>query len=446
MGTTALSTLIDRLSQRTGDYLSETVTTALAANTTVTCTTLNEYTAQNDKYNRQWVYITDKANAGEYRKLSDSTTTALTVLGANWTTDGANKATFEIHKYDRRNKIRAINLAARKAWPYLFRILRDTTLTSNNIVPNPSFENWEVSSSSPDDWAYSGLVNATAAKNATVGYGRGISANSMKLTASAANGYHSLHSDTYPKLLDLMGKTISGYVWAYPEVADDATIVFYTKQADGTAQTLTSTTVTPAGEFSLIKLENQKLNTDLSEVSLRIKVETNAKYVYFDNFRVTGIYNHEYILPTPFQSPTAKIDNIQLQTTSAHDYYQDDLMANAKFEPLYGWEIKDDASTKYLITPTLETGRHFQIEGHSPLEDTLSAATDTMTIEDPQIDLLIELAASILFDLEAGLPSASDRDWLKEESYKYLASYEYMKGNLKMRNPRTMTKFDARIL
>ena len=146
--TTTLSDLIDLLSQRIGDYKEETVTTAIAANTSVVCSTLANYTNRDDEYNRYWLYITDKANAGTYRKVSDYTasTGTLTVLGANLTTDGTDKATFQLHKYDRNNKIRAINRATRDTFPTLFRYSRDVTLSGNNILPNPSFEDWTSTS------------------------------------------------------------------------------------------------------------------------------------------------------------------------------------------------------------------------------------------------------------------------------------------------------------
>jgi len=444
MSTTTLSDIITRLSQKVGDYVSEAVTTALTTSTDVVCTSLANYFSHNNIYKPAWIYVTDKANAGAYRRVSSYTSSTIVVLGANFSSDGANLATFEIHKYDRRNKIRAINLAARKSWPNMFRILRDTTLSSNNIAPNPSFEDW-ASSSYPDYWTT--LSNATAAESTTAGTVRGISgSSSLKLTASAGNGYIELNSDVYPKLLDFMNHQGSVYVWCNPQTANDGSIIIYTKQADATTQTLTSTTTNPAGEFTLLELENQQLNNNVVEVRIRLNVATSGQYAYFDNFRLNGMSVSEYLLPLDFQNPLTAIDSVSYGVGASQYYPNDDMLAKLIFNPLYGWSITDDSTSKYISLPFMGDDTLIQIKGRAPLESDLSAATSTMTIEDPHLDLLIELAASELFNIESGLPSAGDRDFLKSKSYEYLASYEYMKKSLKMRKPQAQQRIDRRIL
>lgn len=441
-----LSTLLTRLSQNVGDYLSEAVTTALTTSTNVVCTTLGNYTNQDDLYNRFWLYVTDKANATQYRKVSDYTnsTTTLVVRGAIFGDDGSNKATIELHKYDRTNKIRALNLAARKVFPNIFRIVRDITLSGNNILPNPSFEDW-TSSSYPDYWTT--LSNATASEVTTAGLVRGVSgSSSVIVTVSAANGYIEINSDTCPQLLDLMGQQVSAYVWANPQTANDASLVIYTKQADGTAQTLTSSTVNPAGEYTLIKLEDETLNDDLVEVRIRLKVTTNGQYVHFDNARLLGIEVSQYVLPLDFQNPLASVNKVSYQSYAVAFEPQDDLLAYAQFLPFFGWDVEDDSTTKYLVTPTLKSNWLLKLEGYAPLESNLSTATDVMTIEDPFIDLLIERASSELFSLEAGLPSSGDRDFLRSESLRYLQNYEYLRKNLKMSRVQPMTHFRSDIL
>ena len=436
---TTLSTLMTRLNQKIGDYISETVTTALTTDTNVVCTTLANYVNRDDVFNRDWIRILDYANAGEIRKISDyaTSTTTATVLGANWTSDTTNKATFEITKYNPNNAIRAINIAARKIWPNLFRTIRDVTLTTGNILPNPSFEDW-TSSSYPDYWTT--LSNATSSESTTAGTTRG-SGSSCKVTASSDNGYIELNSDTYPKLLDLMGQTVSLYAWCLPQTADDGTITIYTKQADATAQTLTSTTSNPAGEFTLLTLEDQVLNDDLVEVRIRLSVATSGQYAYFDNVRLTGLNNVEYVLPLDFQNQISMVDRVSISYTNLQTYAQDDLLSTDIFEPVFYWRVEDDGETRYLLTDTYNQDFILKIEGRAPLESNLTTSSSTMTIEDPFIDLLTELAASELFSIEAGLPSAGDRDFLRSESYRYLSNYEYMKKTLKKKKPQTMQRF-----
>jgi hypothetical protein len=359
------------------------------------------------------------------------------VNGANFTSDAANLATFEYHKYDRNNKIRAINSAARKIFPVLYKPLNDITLSTNNILPNPSFEDW-TSSANPDYWG--ALSNATATETTTAGLYRGLAgSSSIRIDTSAANGYCALPF-TYPQLLDLSGQTVNFYCWAYPEVADDAFIEIYTLQADGTSQTLTSDTSCPAGAWTLLTLQNQSLNDDLVQIYVRLKVKTSGKYAYFDNARLTGIRMKEYLLPLDFQSPLTLIDNVYIQSTGIHEYYVDDMLSYAQFVPEFYWDVYDRGATKYLSLPYHGDNRLIKIMGRAPLES-VSSATDTMTIEDPQLDLLVELAASELFRIEAGLPSQGERDFMFSESLRYLANYEYMKKNLKMKVPQKYVRF-----
>ncbi len=67
MSTNTLSTLLDRLSQRVGDYISEAVTTVLTTSTAAISTTFKNFTNADDTYNRYWLYVTDYANVGAYR-------------------------------------------------------------------------------------------------------------------------------------------------------------------------------------------------------------------------------------------------------------------------------------------------------------------------------------------------------------------------------------------
>lgn len=438
-----LNTLLDRLSQRTGDYFEQLVTTAITNTNSVVSTHFSKFVNRDDVYNRWWLYVVTQNNAGEYRKVNDYTASSTTIQarGGVFNDDVAALAKVQLHRYDRDNKIRALNQSARKTYPALFRLLRDHSLSANNILPNPHFQDWAVSTI-PDYYA---ATNVTA--NAETTTYRGYrSTTALKVTASVANGYVKISSTTFPKLLDLMGKSVSGYVWAYPQTANDPALIFYTLKADGTEQNLVSATACPASKWTLIKHEDQGLNDDLVQLDIRFRVATNAQYVIFDNARLIGLHTQEYILPLDFQNPLATVDRVSIQTRAIQDEAADDTGAGAVFEPLYGWDVVDDSETKYLVTGRLPTGRLLRIEGKGVLESTLANATDTITIEDPHLDLLIEYAAYAMFDMEAGLPSSMDRDFLRGESAKYFASYQFMKRNLKMTQLQSQTKFDPRMV
>ena len=434
-----LANLRDALSEAIGDYLHSTVTTALAASNSVVDTTLAEETSRDDVFNRWWCLITSDVNDGVNRKISDYSSTAytLTIMGAAFASDSSEKATYELHKYNPDNKLKAINAAAMELENVLFRRIEwNDTLIAGNWLPNSHFEDWD-SSSYPDYWRVS---NATAAEVSTAGLIWG-GTSAATVTATTAKGYMYISSDQYPSLLNLMGTTVTLRGWAYPEVLADASMTIYTVQADGTAQTLTSTTTNYAGKWNLLELESQALNDNLEHIEIRLAVATNLKYVHYDNVRLIGQGTIEHLLPTDFQ--TGNVSSVYLQTSGRSEFICDDQTTSiSQVSPLYGWTITDKAGTKYLRLP-----RPFSSEvklilvGDSSLESNLSADTDTMTISDPYTNLLIAYAAYILFEREAGLPSAQDRDFLREEAAYWLGKAEFLKKKLRMVKKQPQTRF-----
>ena len=272
--TSTLSTVLDRLSQNVGDYLSETVTTAIAANTSLVCTTLVNYTNRDRNYERHWAYIVDKANAGVYRKVSTSLGTGTIILmGANLASDSANLATFQLHKIDRNLKIRAINMAARECFPYLFKFIRDTSLTGDS---------------------------------------------------------------------------------------------------------------------------------DLSE----------------------------YTLPDSLQSPLSYVGNVYSQSSGG---LTDDVH-DCNWSPVYNYRTQQDGSTRKLVSSSVTDNQRILIEGASPLEDTLSTASDTITLVDPLLATFIEYASYRLMMLYSSLPTGEDRGNILESASEHMAKYKTMP---KMTTPQT---------
>jgi len=396
-----LLTLRTRLSENIGDYFSSTVTTAIAASTSVIDTALAnvEGGGTTDYFEDWWVYFTSGANIGVKRKVSsyNAGTWTLTVLGGNLTTDSAVKSTYELHQLDPSMKIKAINNAARTLSSDIKRDITELSLVSGNILPD--FE-WWTDATTHKFWE---VTNVTLARTAggSAASGRG-SRYVAKATASAANGYMYLGGGQYPRLLDLKDTTVSAYVWAYPEVANDAALVIYTLKNDGTtAQTLTSTTTNAAGRWTLLKLENQRINDDLSEFQIRPKVATISKYVYFTQPRITGRDVYDYMLPERFQN--ANIRQVRYQLTGSDSISPaDDIGYDAQYHEIFGWDIvpQDITGTYYnfLRLPYPPTkGRHIELNGSADLEDNMSADTDVMNIDDPKSNVLIAQACWELF-------------------------------------------------
>ena len=434
-----LINLRDKLSENIGDYLHSTVTTALAASTNLVDTTLNKYTNSDNYFDRWYALITSENNDGENRRVdsyTDSTNTAV-VYGGNFTSDVAALATYELHRFNPDNKTRAINKASRDLYPWLFRSLTDYTLCSNNSLPNGHFEDW-ASASYPDKYS---VTNATASASTTAGTYRG-GTTSAKVTASAANGYMSVSSNAYGQLLNLQDKTVTFKAWAYPETADDATLVIYTVQADGTEQTLTSTTSCPAGKWTLLELEDQQLNDNLSEIQFRFKVATNAKYVYFDNARGTGVSVYDYLLPTDFAE--GKLLNVSIQMDSNMEDGCDDIRYGRYF-PVFDWGIRTDGANKWLVLDrAYGDSLSFQLQGYAQLDDNLSADTDTVTIDDPYTNMLVAQSIVCLYEIESGGASIDSKGAYYNEMLFWMGQVNGYKKRLSMTMPTMQATRSAR--
>ena len=436
--TTNLSTLEQRLGQAIGDDLEVVVTTAIGAGVTIVSTNLTAYDGGRDDYFIDWFcYITDKANAGVQRQVSDyaTATGTLTVRGANLTDDVANLATIRLHRYNRDLYVNAINDAVRETFPTFHKPLDITELVTGNILPNAHFRDW-AASTAPDKYSMQD-ANITATANTTAGNYRGGNKSMKALTgASGAGKYVYISSDTYPRLLDLMGKQASFYCWAFPEVADDATIQIYTVKADGTAQTLTSTTACPAGEFTLLTLKDQNLNDDLVEIQFRFKIATASKYVYFDNARVIGRNQTEYLLPTDLN--TGVLSSVEIQAEGRSDYWADDLQPRA-WEEVHDWEILDNGTDKFLKLGFLyDDHRLLRLRGYTPLS-TVSAFTDTIEIDGRLLNRFLAYAKYKLFQ-SIEVPIAS-QDVGRYELQSAKAYNEYQRlSNLKMKMPKLQLK------
>jgi len=284
----------------------------------------------------------------------------------------------------------AINNASKEISNNLFIPLDNTDLITGNILP-------------PFNWATSSTLDkyteptGTLAKNTDKTYIWNGST-SAKVTASGANDKILLSSTSYRRILDQMDNSVDLKCWVYPEVADDAFLKIKTWQADGTAQELDSTTTTYAGKKNLIELEDQDINDDLSLIEIWLYVATDTKYSYFDMPRLIGKNVREYLLPKDLQD--GHLCRVEIQTSSHSDDACDDLHPT-DWETVYGWKIIEESGEKYLRLPAgYSQERQIRLIGYKVLE-TLSATTDTISLDGEQVNLLLAYAASKLFHVES---------------------------------------------
>ncbi|MBU2177787.1 MAG: hypothetical protein KJ556_22055, partial [Gammaproteobacteria bacterium] len=349
--TTANSVLDQRLSETIGDWLETDVTTVLTSSTSILSTNLNAYDdGRDDRFNNWYAYITEYNNAGQDRKIYDYNTASgeCLIRGAKLISDGTDLATVRISKYSWTAKQSAINDAIRQLGKVVFDEVDDRTLVTGNILPNSSFEDWVISSTPSFYVSSSGDFSQTT----TAGYYRGArGTTSLKFTTSAANGEFYITSNDYPRLLDIMNKTVSVYAQALPEVSGDPVLVISTTSNDGTTtQGISSSTNCAAGVYTLVKLEDQLLNDDLSEVKIKFRGKTNAKYIYWDNARLIGRNNQEFLLPEKLQDGT--IEQVYMQTDGYSDETADDLMPR-DWAQVWGATYFDDGTYKFIRLPSL---------------------------------------------------------------------------------------------
>lgn len=438
MGTTTLLSLDERLLGAIGDLKRHAVTTALGANTALISTHLQMYRSNADVFNTWWIYIEDQVNAGAERYVVDddgtSTLSVLSALAAN--TTGTDE-TFRLSRSRWADRKLAINNAIRETYPATLRYLDYRTLVMGNILPNAHFEDW-ASSTQPDKYT---AASGTTEANTTVAYIRG-GAKSTKLTSNGTNDYFYLNSDDYPRLLDLMDKTVTAKVWVHPAgTADNATIIIYTKDKAGSTQTLASTTACGADVYTLLELEDQELNDDLVNVQIRFNVASSTGIVYFDDARVYATERREYLLPTDFALGT--LQQVYVQTRGYSDDICDDLLSEY-WEEVYGSNIIRDGADYYLQLPAFySNNRRIRLIGDCPLE-VLDASSDTISLSEEQPrNLLIKYAEYKLLQAKTSTPASEDVSRYKQAARDALNEYYRLLPSARMM--RTGTRLNVRM-
>lgn len=424
--TTASAIIRQRMSKMMKDWRSSTVTTALAANTSLIDTTLADKRNALDKFNRWWALPTSGANSTKNKVSDDDGASTLTVL-TTWATDGSTKATYELHKYDPADKLDAINNAARETYPDLFRELRDRTLVIGSMLPD--FDWW----TSATAHKFYSLSNATVARTSTAGLVWG-GRYSAALLATAANGCMTITSDVWRRLIDLSEKTVTFHVMAYPQSDDGANIEIYTVKKDGTTtQTLTSTTSSYAARWGVLTLDSQVINADLDHIEFRMRSVNNGETVYFACPWISGGTVEELLLPELFQD--GEVNQVRIQTSGHSDEIADDVGWGADYQEIFGCQTISDGTYKYLSLPRqyqAQSERRLELIGNAPLEDDLDADTDTMSIDGERVSLLCSYAIYLLYEMYMSTPSSEDTSKFEKMANYWWGRYQTLKKRLGM--------------
>jgi len=400
MGTTTLSTLIQRLSEQLGDWLQEDTSTLVkSSSASFLCTDLNKWDDGQDGYfNTWWAYFTEGNNSGTERKIYDYVTASglVSVRGGNLSAE-TSQITVDFHRYQREYYKKAINDAIREIYPALHRKIEARSLTTGNILPP---EDWWPTTSTLKFYSQQGTSASIDQSTGSGLYYGELGSRAIKFTAGAGttDDYLYISAKDYPRLLDLMDRSVDFKSWIYTNctrstASNEPWLQIYTKNSTGGEQTLPSTTAShdalSSECWNLLELESQSLNDDLTDVQIRFRVNPKGKYIILDKPRVVGKHLYEYMLPYNFQN--GELHQVWIQTSGYSDDPCDDIQPRT-WERVYGYSVKDDGTYKWIRMPFLPSNnRQIWLIGTAPLS-TLSSDTDTVEIDGERINLLVALA------------------------------------------------------
>lgn len=341
-------------------------------------------------------------------------------------------STFELMKHDPDEITKFINRTIRDSYPYLCKLIVDTSLVSGSIIPNGHFDDWTVATY-PDYWRNS---VTTASKSTTI-WGGTSSLYSCQLGTAA--GYLYLSSDNYPALMKTQAGSISVYCWVKTAAASNAYMTVVGTNVAGTATTTTSvnkstTTVTQyhtgAGEWELLAVENASIPDNLAEVQIRLYIATTTAAQFDNCFASTG--ETEYLMPS-------SLDEVLhiFECNSANDQ----AISGRVRQDFY---IIDKSGTKYLMIPNAGSGKHLEVLGYNIYSE-LSADTSTIDLTSSWERAIIAGSVGKILRSIATTISSKDSEDIKKSSDSYLREWENLKKVAKRFGiPTTLNKWGLR--
>jgi len=408
--TTTLANCRIELSKQIRDYWAGT-TTGAGSSTTLVDTALKA--KSND-----WVtdetfdLITEGTYIDEERKVSslDNTSGTLTVL-AHSNTPGSG-IDYEVHRmFTASEKRIALVAAARQAFPYIHKVIRDESKVAGNWLKDGSLEAWTTST------ALTNWVTTTCTSTQTSSAGNFVHGSySAALTSTAGS-----ISQTIAKNEDLKylaGKAVTFTVRGKTDTASSLRIGIY----DGTTTTYSSYVSNLNGwtaEISPITV-TATIGANPSAVTFFIYHDSAAATDYVDDARVIGPDN-----PRIYIGDLSLPRNLPRQVfIEPENYYQGEhwgLIHGIKFDTVNGYmTLPREYGTADLRLRILGAGYlDFLASGVSS-----TAWAATIAIDSPQTDILVAQAILYLYT-QMALPNFSTND---RKSYQEMIGF--WKGQL----------------
>lgn len=382
--TTTLANCRIELSKQLSDYWANTTTTAgNAGGTTYLDTALMAKSNDWISDAPQEIYdlitsVSAGSNLDNERKLISLDNTSGTITCLAHTGQVLTATGYEIHRlFSASEKRIALIHACKSGFPYIFKQVRDTSLTVGNWLRNGDLE-WSWTTTTANTyWVASA---GTMTKNTTAPYfSRG--ATSMVITGAANNVYQSNTQNADLMELDGQSVTFSADVWS--TVASNTYLSIY----DGTTTTSSSY---HSGGGNLERLSvTATIKSSPSQVKFLIN-RVGTSTVYADDFRVIGpsrdkLYIGDLGLAQNYpheirQSADSSIDVEPWQLVREYEIGSDGY--------LYLHEGSDDSRLRICGIGYLD----FLASGVSS-----TAWTATIDIDSPQTEILIAEAVMYLY-------------------------------------------------
>lgn len=361
----------------------------------------------NDRVNSWWAYVTSGAALGDIKSIKDYTASSMTVdvTGDIFTAQIAATVTYELSPWHPTYEVLyAINQALHEAYPDLKRHILNYDLVTGNALPNGSFE--DITGTAADYWVQaSGTVTTYAAIKR---YG----SRSLSVTTGMARQ----NVSSWSPLLNLGGETVYFEAWGYVTAASTARLGI--QDDGGTIQYSDYHT----GNTKWRLLRKQVTISDSPSALVFSLYSDTATAALFDYARVLSPNVNTYVVPSTWKQTHPQ--NVSFQVSGApsgNEQLCDDQREIAEFNPLTDveWSYDTDLGAWLMFTPTKPpVGYKFKLEGDEVIAD-LSAETDTVPLNTPQLTLLYPLIAKHLFTrLGDGTSGAAADEYYKKAAIK----------------------------
>ena len=440
-----LSSTLTTMRQGLNDYLGltyrGTTTSAGAADGTTFIDATNLVNYQDNRFQYWWALITSGSASGEVRRVASSTKSTGTItLESGFSVQIGSGVSYELMPYHPTNEIRwALNRALQEAFPNLRRSYINEDLITGNVLRDSGGEEWD-DSSTPTFWTYSGTITF-AQETAIKRYGT----RSMKVTSGLASSFVYQDNAKNPSLEDLAGQTVDYYHWVRTDTASHARLQIRVTDEDGTSSTYSGDYHPGNSQWQLLKVTAVPIPETVRYIQVCITADVNGGVAYIDQGRILSTHVSTYVLPSVFQNKPPERVLIQTYgvTSTSDEAPCDDLGETAPYREWTQWRAEYDEDLGLWLlrfTQVPPVGYKIRLVGTEYI-GTVTSDSDTVPLNQPQLNLLYPLAAYRLhMRLAYDSTGQAREDYLKKAADNW-RDYQILLGAHRQLRPKVVPDF-----